>query len=304
MKTTQFKGFRKSGVLLLIFLIIFISCNKSEDATFTTEDNQFLNNDAVTESSQEEIEDMAHSLLNSSDPIAGRVEEDSRFSFAYILREVSLDKSAGTITVNFDRKSREVVNPSGCVDSKGNVRKGTITITWSASRWYSTGAAITITFINYGVNGIVISGERRIVNTSTPGTATVVWTIYGTLTTTWPDKTTAIRRVDIQKTWIRNGAGAFEKIVVSQTPCTIAAFSGTSRYGKNYSVRITTLLEYNLACQLTNKNYVPVKGVKEVTVDKKTYTVNYGTGACDNTYSVTLNGVSKEFTAKTDSSND
>ncbi len=304
MKTTQFKHFRKSGLLLLVFLLIFGACSRTEETTFTNEDNQVLNNDAVMESSQEEVEDMANSLLNSTDPILGRVEEDNRFSSAFIIKEMSLDKSSGTIAVNFDKKNGEVFNPNGCLDSKGNVRKGLITVTWSGNRWYSTGAVITITFTNYSVNGVVISGARRIVNTSTPGTGTVVWTIYGTLTTTWPDKTTAIRKFDIQKTWIRNSAGAFEKIIVSQTPGTNAAFSGTNRYGKTYSVRITTPLEYNLACQLTNKNYVPVKGVKEVTVDKKTYTVNYGTGTCDNTYTVTLNGKSKEFTAKTDSSND
>lgn len=305
MKTTPFNVLKNSGLLLFIFfMVVVVSCNKDDESTFTSEDNQSLNYDAVSESSQEEVEDIATSLLNTTDPISGRVEEDSRFSSAYILKVMNLDRSTGTISINFDKRNETQVNPNGSVDSKGNIRKGSISITWSGNRWYSTGAFIVITLNNYSINGVVVSGERRIVNISTPGTATVIWTISGTLTTTWPDKSTATRKVNIMKTWTRNNKGAFEKVIISQTPGTLDAFSGTNRLGKTYSVKITKPFEYDLTCLLTNKYYVPAIGVKEVTVDKKIYTVDYGTGTCDNTYTVTLNGKSKQFTAKTDSSSD
>ena len=54
---------------------------------------------------------------------------------------------------------------------------------------------------------------------------------------------------------------------------------------------------------------IPVIGVKVVGVgDPSTglsvYTVNYGDGTCDNKYTVTKDGVTKEFTGKNNSSAD
>jgi hypothetical protein len=50
-------------------------------------------------------------------------------------------------------------------------------------------------------------------------------------------------------------------------------------------------------------------GIKVVTVGNpstgsKTYTVDFGDGTCDNKYTVTKDGVTKEFIGKNDSSKD
>lgn len=288
---------------MLALVLILGSCNKSDEVTFSTQDNQSLNNDAALESSQEETVDMATSVLNSEDAISGRVEEDSRVSCAYITKDVGQEKSNGTIIVNFDKTTGNVDNPAGCTDPRGNVRKGSFTITWSGGKWYKNGSTQTITFNNYSINGLIISGTRTITNVSTLESP-LTWNISGTLTTTWPDKTTATRTVSRTKKWVRSSTIADDKVIISQTAGAAAAASGTNRYGKSYSVKITTPLEYSTSCLLTNKVYIPVKGVKEITTDTKIYTVDFGAGTCDNTYTVTLNGKSKEFTAKNDSSND
>lgn len=303
MKTTSIINLKSLSSLMLAFVLILGSCNKSDEVTFSTQDNQSVNNDAALESSQEETVDMASSVLNSADAISGRVEDDSRVSCAYILKEVGQDKTAGTIVVNFDKTAAGADNPAGCTDPRGNVRKGSFTITWSGGRWFLSGSTQTITFNNYSINGLVISGSRTITNVSTQESP-LTWNISGTLTTTWPDKTTATRTVSRTKKWVRSTTIADDKVVISQTAGAAAAATGTNRYGKSYSVKITTPLEYSTSCLLTNKVYIPVKGVKEITTDTKMYTVDFGAGTCDNTYTVTLNGKSKEFTAKNDSSND
>lgn len=303
MKTTSIINLKSLSSLMLAFVLILGSCNKSDEVTFSTQDNQSVNNDAALESSQEETVDMATSVLNSADAISGRVEDDSRISCAYIIKEVGTEKSTGTILVDFSRTASGADNPAGCTDPRGNVRKGSFTITWSGGRWFLSGSTQTITFNNYSINGLVISGSRTITNVSTQESP-LTWNISGTLTTTWPDKTTATRTVSRTKKWVRSTTIADDKVIISQTAGAATAASGTNRYGKSYSVKITTPLEYSTSCLLTNKVYIPVKGVKEITTDTKVYTVDFGAGTCDNTYTVTLNGKSKEFTAKNDSSND
>lgn len=302
MKKTALINLKSLSSLLLAFVLILGSCNKSDEVTFSTQDNQSVNNDAALESSQEETVDMASSVLNSADAIS-RTEEDSRVACAFITKELSPEKNTGLITVNFDKNVAGTDNPAGCTDPRGNVRKGSFTISWSGGRWFMNGSSHTITFNNYSINGLVISGSRTIANVSTQDSP-LTWTIAGTLTTTWPDKSTATRTVSRTKKWVRSNTITDDKVIISQTAGAPAAASGTNRYGKSYSVKITTPLEYSTSCLLTNKVYIPVKGVKEVTTDSKVYTVDFGTGKCDNTYTVTLNGKSKEFTAKNDSSSD
>jgi hypothetical protein len=304
MKTMKNVIGMKNVSTLLVAVVLFLgSCSKSDETSFTTQDNQVVNNDAATESIQEETSDLATSALNSADA-AGRVEEDVRLACATISVETNpYTKTSGSVSINFDRSPSGADNENGCTDPALNVRKGSITVTWTGGRWFMSGSSHTITFNNYSINGVKITGTRTVTNVSTPNSP-LTWNISGTLTSTWPDLTTATRTVNRTRQWVRSATIADDKVIISQTAGTASAASGTNRYGKAYTVKITTPLEYGTLCLLTKKVYLPSKGVKEVTVDSKVYTVDFGTGTCDNTFTVTFNGKSKEFTAKNDSSND
>ena len=63
MKTTSIINLKSLSSLMLAFVLILGSCNKSDEVTFSTQDNQSLNNDAALESSQEETVDMATSVF-------------------------------------------------------------------------------------------------------------------------------------------------------------------------------------------------------------------------------------------------
>ena len=89
-----------------------------------------------------------------------------------------------------------------------------------------------------------------------------------------------------------------DKWIVSQTDPNTPAASGTNRRGKDYSVQITTPLQYFASCG--RRVHIPVIGVKQVTVDGKAYTVDYGDGTCDNLVTVTANGVSKTVKVEKD----
>jgi len=302
MKTTiEIVGLKGLSTLLVALVLTLWSCNKSDDSVFNLQDVQNLNTDGALESAQDETQDIATGALNTNDP-AGRVEGDDRSECATKIPGLNNTKEAGTITLDF--------GPAGCTDKKGNLRKGKIIVTWSGGQWFKTPTVPTltppthtITLDGYSINGIAIAGTRTVTNISTANSP-LTWTIVANHTSTWPDLTTATRVVKRTRQWIRATNPSDDRVIISQTAGAPSAAEGTNRYGKKYSVQITTPLEYSAACVISNKVYKPVKGVKVVTVDSKVYTVDFGTGACDNTFTVTYNGKTRTFTGKNDSSND
>ncbi len=290
-------GLKVITSLMIAFVMILASCSKTDETTFTTQDVQNVSTEGALDAQQEETGDLAISALNTEDP-SGRVEEDVRLSCATRTKEISQDKSTGMITIDFSGTS-----PAGCTDPKGNVRKGKIVISWSGGRWFLAGSAHSITFDGYSINGVAITGTRTVTNISTQDSP-LTWTIVASHTSTWPDATTATRTVNRTRKWARSINILDDKVTISQTAGALSAAAGKNRYGKNYSVQITTPLEFKASCLLTSKVYLPVKGVLVITVEAKVYTIDYGTGACDNTFTVTFNGKTREFTGKNDSSND
>lgn len=297
MKTTK-NLFGGISTLMIAFVLILASCNKSDEG-LSSLDSQSLNNEATMDAQQDETADIASSALNSNDSFGGRVEDrDDRLECAIITKEAGNTKEAGKITLEFK---------ADCKDDDGNMRAGKIIITWQGGRWFVPGSIHTVTLEGYSINGVGIEGTRTVTNTST-AESPLTWTIAGTHKSTWPDGTSATRTVNKTRQWVRSSISPKEdKVIISQTQPTVAAATGINRHGKTYSVQITTPLQYFFSCGRRVK--IPVIGVKVVNVGdtstgSKVYTVDYGNGTCDNKFTVTKDGVTKEFTGKNDSSAD
>jgi hypothetical protein len=297
MKTTK-KLFGGISTLMIAFVLVLASCNKSNDLTSSL-DSQSLNNEATMDAQQDETADIASSALNTNDAFGGRVEDrDDRLECAVVTKEEGNSKEAGKITLTFN---------GDCKDDDGNVRTGKMIITWSGGRWFVPGSVHIITLEGYTINSVGIEGTRTVTNISTTESP-LTWTIAGTHKSTWPDGTSATRTVNKTRQWVRSSTNPREdKVIISQTQPSVAAATGTNRHGKTYSVQITTPLQYFFSCGRRVK--IPVIGVKVVNVGdtstgSKVYTVDYGNGTCDNKFTVTKDGVTKEFTGKNDSSKD
>ncbi len=287
------------STLMIAFVLILASCNKSNDLTSSL-DSQSLNNEATMDAQQDETADIATSALSANAvAVGGRVEDrDDRLACATVTKDSTNTKEAGKITLTFK---------ADCKDDDGNVRTGKMIITWSGGRWYVPGSVHTIKLEGYSINGVSIEGVRVLTNISTEASP-LTWTISGAHKSTWPDGTFSERTVNKTRQWVRSSTNPREdKIIISQTNSSVAAASGINRHGNTYSVSITTPLQYFASCGRRVK--IPVIGVKVVTIGNpstgsKTYTVDFGNGTCDNKYTVTKDGVTKEFTGKNDSSAD
>lgn len=302
MKTYQ-KAFQASLVIASLFAIAagISSCSKSTDP-ISAEVAQTASNEAAVDSQTGEVDDVVTNQLNVVDIAPGRTQsttfDDDRVKCAIRTPvNVSLDKTLGSIVIDF--------GTAGCTDSKGNIRKGKITVTWTG-RWYMAGASHTITFTGYSINGVKFSDQdfRTVTNVSTQASP-LTFNISASHNLTWPDNTTASRTVHHTKQWVRSTNIIDDKLIFSQTAGAANAASGTNRHGKTYSVQITTPLEYWRSCAISNKVFKPVKGVIVITFDNtKTVTIDFGTSTCDNTFTISTGGQTRTITAKNDSSND
>ena len=269
---------KSASTLAAALVLTLASCNKTNDASFSS-----LNNETAIDSKVDEVNDIASSALNTNDAPSGRVEDrDDRLDCATIVKDASNTKEAGKITITFS---------GDCKDDDDDVRTGKMIITWSGGRWFIPGSVHTITLEGYTVNGVVMDGTRTVTNVSTT-TSPLTWNIVGSHNSTWPDGTTAQRTVKRTRQWVRSSTNPLlDKWIISQTDPNTPAETGTNRNGKNYSVQITTPLQYVRACG--RRVHIPVIGVKTVTVDTEVFSVDYGDGTCDNLITVTKNGASK-----------
>ncbi len=289
---------------LLVLCFTLLSCNKLSDL-FSTEDKEVSDNESAQESTVNELDDMATTVLNSSTAsgsAGGRMTMmDDRFSCASVVfSDVSADKTSGVATITFPA--------SGCPDKKGNIRKGTMIINWTGGRWFKPGSTYTIKLDGYSINDINITGSQTVSCINYQATPlTVTWSITAKHTAVWPDGTTATRSVHRQRKWEHTATD--DVFTVTNAPSDITCAEGTNRHGKSYKIFITTPLVYLGSCARASKVFIPISGEKVITCNSangktKSLTINYGNGECDNTYTATAGTVTKTLTAKNDSSGD
>lgn len=275
------------------------SCTKSADP-ISTEVVQTAKSQAAVNSQTSEVDDVVTNQLNTTDIAPGRTDsgvEDERVKCAVITRTPSNDKKSGTLTIDFG---------TGCTDSKGNVRKGKIIVTWTTDRWYLPGASYRVTFDGYSINNVKFSNDdfRSVRNVSTQASP-LTFNIEASHKMTWPDNTTETHTVHHTRQWVRSATFVDDKMIISQMVTSPTASTGKNRHDKSYSIVITVPLEYSRSCAINNKVYKPVKGVMVITYDNtKKITIDFGNGACDNTYTVTSGGSSETVVAKNDDSDD
>ena len=282
------------------------SCTKDSDS-LSNEDSQTSHNESTQESIIDELDDMATSILNNSSmsgSAGGRlISVDDRFGCDNTTIEfssVGADKTWGTATITFP--------VDGCTDKKGNVRKGSIVITWKGGKWFNPGSTHTVAMKDYSINDVAVVGSQKVTCTAFKASPlSVTWSINADHTSSWPDGSTAKRIINKTRKW--DHTASEDTYTVSNGPSSSIAAEGTNRHGKVYKVYITTPLVYLGSCAKSNKVFIPVKGEKIVTRVStsgvtKSFTVNFGDGNCDNAYTVTSGAIVKTLIAKNDSSSD
>ena len=304
MRIMEMVGFKKSLAQLFIFLVVFVACQPDNDI-LSSIDTLNVNSESASSALISENSDIStkaiSAMTNTQYAGARSVSEvlsfsDQRLTGATVTlyRTGTIGAPAGKIIIDFK---------TGCTDLHGVVRKGQIKITYGGKRWMP-GSYFTVRLINFYRNSAHIEGTD---STSFTGLGTNNDTLQLKFDSnldsgkiTFGDGRTIQREDTLKKTWYRyvdlNG-----KIDPYKGELHVTGSGwGVNKFGNTYEWDIASELVYSLPCWLSSKVYIPVTGEKTFTVNNVTYTVEYGSGACDNQVIVKLKGREKTITVSGD----
>lgn len=296
--------------LFSITACVISSCSLNPTPVVADENKQTASNNISLEIITDEMDDVAKVVLNGFNESGltsdGRIDalSDDRFTcpgLSIVFSNVSPDKTSGSVSITFPE--------SGCTDGlKNNVRKGTIIISWSGGKWYKVGSTHTITFNNFRLNDVLISGSRtltcKIFTFASAKIWNVTWAIKANHTLTWPDGTSATFNVNKSKLWSHGAYG--DAYRYTNGPDGEFSVNGTNRYGRSFTVSIQTMLICTRNCKDISKNFMPIYGTEIITdaTKGKTLFIDFGNYSCDAAYTVTVDGVKSTLYGKNDSSAD
>jgi hypothetical protein len=172
---------------------------------------------------------------------------------------------------------------SGCVGNDGKTRAGKLIVS-KTGPYFATGTVIVITPDAYTVNGNLLAGYRRLTNAGNNDQGQPVFNVEMnanlTLASNGGVVTWTANRV---RTWLEgfNTPGIFADDVLSIT----GTSNGTKVNGDSWTSVINTPLTFKRVCRQF------VSGTRTVSPENRPERlIDYGTGACDNTATVTING--------------
>ena len=270
------KTLKQSLIIAGLAISVFASCRKDKF-------------DSDTSASKNE--NQAESYFNELNSISDQVAENGELS-GYKLSEDQGVLLSTCALITIDTSSQvSLANPdtfivdfgTGCSGTDGKVRSGKIIIS-ASGRYRDAGTVIRITTDNYFVNGNQVLGYRLVTNTGLNdlGQPTFSVEVNGSIilannagTIEW-----VANRV---RTWI---AGNTTPLLFFDDVYSLSGSSnGTRVNGVSWSSTITSPLIYKHSCREF------VEGTIELEPDNKPLrTIDFGTGSCDGTASVNING--------------
>jgi hypothetical protein len=258
-----------TATILVAGLFFFSSCSKSNDQTADT-----TNGEKASES-ENVIQD---AISVSNDGLDGSVDgiPNGRIQAC---ATVTNDAATKTLTIDF--------GTAGCVGADGRTRKGKIAILYVGTV-PQTSPTRAITFTNYSVNNSSITGTLSesgyVRSTATSFSFSVA--ISGLQVVLNDGRTYAIS--NLQRTYNIN-LGATVQDVSDDVTTITGTSTQTGSSGTTTTVDITSPITFKGNCTSTGNLY-PSAGVYKITETNLTYTVDWGTGACDKSITITVLG--------------
>lgn len=288
----------KTAAILLAAVALLGSCKKSDDNALSTDDTQAVNSESVADTQISETSDMSDavvtSITNTTYATGSRTEgtidisskvSDARLSGATITLTTSANSTKdipqGTITIDFKTG----------VTKNGVTRKGQIIITYYGKKGV-TDSYRTLTYNNYSRNSIAFDNGMVFKHTNTKDSTQFHHELTGGKLT-FPDNTTILRTANYDVTLAYNTDKTLNSLTLSAHTGAAHSATGTNRKGKDYTMDIVTPIVYKAECAAASM-YVAASGSKTITAGLVSYTIDYGTGTCDNTITITVGG--KTFT--------
>jgi hypothetical protein len=270
-------------IILALGLFTFFSCTKLKNL-LESASADLADDDAVTQVAFDDISNTVDYAIGFMENLPGTIKGD-QVVFADSCPTITINPLTGgfpkTITINYG---------SGCTGFYGSTRSGKIIIVVSDKRTV-IGATRTVTFDNYYFNGVKVEGTK-VFTTMPLHNQNPVFSVKltgGKLTLT--NGKTIERALDHQREWTA-GYNTPSNIWDDEYLITGTA-TGKGINGNSYTNTILTALHWKRVCEFIVSGTVKFErtGVEPVVLD-------YGTGNCDATATLTRGDQTKEITLK------
>jgi len=269
---------RKLIIMTFVIASIASACQLEEEgASFDPQEKMNYESDITSEG----IFGVVESLTAAGQTYAenfhsgGKLAESDELKGAII--EIGGDKYDGRMEIDF--------GVQGIEGPGGHIRKGKVVIEWDGYR-FEEGSVVYTILKEFYIDDIKIDGTRKSLNTNatTDSLTFDVDVMNGKLT--WSDSTTTTWHADRQHHWYVGGSA----ISVSIT----GTAHGFTRMDKSYTSQITEALVFTAECAAQG-DFLPVQGSKTVQVDNmEPITLDYGSGQCDASVSVSIGNKSND----------
>lgn len=286
-------------VALLITLPFFNSCDSEDTITpsegIVTEVNiEDATDDVFVDDIFEEVDVTAETELFSLNKVGFdnlsleyNTELKSDDVGVYVCKVVTVDHPDSTtfpkvVTIDYGEGCSIIVNDD-TITKSGKI---IITITQPL---FIPGAQRIITFEDYYVNGIRIEGTRTVTFDNINAENMLIYQIRlenGKLT--FPDSTCYTRTTERTRAWER-AANPLDDVV-----WLTGWVEGTNRRELQYRHEILERLMI-MRCAEARYKWTIVDGVIECTVGEESWTIDYGSGDCDDTATLTREGESQQI---------
>jgi hypothetical protein len=194
---------------------------------------------------------------------------------------ITLDtaNSVKTVTVDY--------GTSNCDCNDGKTRRGKIVTTFTG-QYFAPGTVITHTPVDYYVNDIKYDGSKTVTNMGLNGTGQPYFNVQIDGTATKTDGEVVTYTSTRVRTWVQGYNTPTDRFDDQYSISGNA--TGSFSNGGGYTAQITNPLLVKVGCSF------PVSGTLEITPQNKPVrTVDYGQGTCDYAFTVTVNGVTYNF---------
>jgi hypothetical protein len=264
--------------LLVITSLSFVSCNKDR---LTDDDLEAVNDNSTASGVSQEVQNITEQSITNPSNMSFR--NSGSLSTCSTITNDTINK---ILTIDFG------TSPCLCKDNR--YRQGQIIASYTG-RYRDSGTVINITFNNFYVGPTTsylhnVTGQKQIINNGHNSSGNLYWTITANLNVIKPNNGGTIT---MNETKTREMiAGSLTPTIFSDDKFKInGTCNGVTTNNISYSATVVSGNELirDMSCP---KHFT--QGQVDITIGSKPNTLlDYGTGSCDNTATVTRNGKTK-----------
>ena len=275
---------KKSIILgaLAVSLVTLNACKKDKEEEY--DNSSAPKSNAIIENAYDEMTNMSDQAINGDMVFYN----SPKVTVVYASKDTPLlEKEACNVVITLDTTSttRSITidwGTANCDCNDGKQRRGKI-ITTFTGKYRDSGTVITHTPVDYYVNDNKISGTKTVTNMGTNSNGQPFFNIAINGSVTMSDGDVFTYSSNRVRTWVA-GYNTLLTFIDDEYDIT-GSTTASSTNGNGYTANITSPLNIKVGC-----GYIR-KGTVEITpTGKPVRVIDYGTGTCDASFTITVNG--------------